>query len=83
MFDNNLIRAVGILKMDTMTINNLCYFDPNVWGTVSDWAIFIVTATTGLLVWWTLKSQTAVQNYQLEDLKLERRRFSINPSSSL
>jgi len=48
-----------------MDINNFGPFDSDVWGTVSDWIILLVTIITGLLIWFTLKSQMEVQKIQL------------------
>ncbi|MCX2481567.1 hypothetical protein OQY15_20875 [Pedobacter sp. MC2016-15] len=51
-----------------MNINNFGAFDAEVWGTVSDWGVFFVTAGTGILVYLTLRSQNKVLKSQQETL---------------
>lgn len=38
--------------------------NPDVWGTVSDWVMVLVTFVTAILLWQTLKSQSLVQQMQ-------------------
>lgn len=53
----------------------LGYFDPAIWGTVCDWCIFIATASTGLFIYFTLRSQAAGQRDQREMLELQQSQF--------
>lgn len=42
-------------------------FDPDIWGTVSDWTMIVVTAVTGLLLYLTLTAQlrvTRIEQYR-------------------
>ena len=57
------------------------YFDPNIWGTVSDWIMILVTFVTAILLLLTLKSQKEVQQTQNELFRIESIRFreSIKP----
>lgn len=59
----------------------IIYFNPNVWGTVSDWCMVIVTTITALYLYKTFKSQREVQNVQQKLFEIERIRFyeSIKP----
>lgn len=59
-------------------------FAADVWGTVSDWAMVVVTIVTAYFIWRTLNSQVAVQKAQSEMLKIEmnRRIAEIKPSFS-
>lgn len=59
----------------------MIYFEPEVWGTVSDWVIIIVTVATAFLLLLTLKSQKEVQRTQNELFRIENIRFreSIKP----
>lgn len=50
-------------------------FQVEIWGTVSDWILTIVTAITLILFYKTFKSQILVQNNQIELLKIEIDRF--------
>jgi hypothetical protein len=62
-------------------IISLC-FDPTVWGTVSDWFTFIITAITAYYLYHTLKSQKEVQNTQNQLFEIENIRFkeSVKPN---
>lgn len=57
------------------------YFDPNVWGTVSDWCMIVVTIMTAIYLYKTLQSQQEVQRIQNELYKIESIKFneSIKP----
>jgi|GEM_PF-5301439 len=57
------------------SINDFGPFQSDVWGTVSDWIIVLVTACTGLFIYLTLRSQTKVQSLQQELLKIEKFRY--------
>jgi hypothetical protein len=57
------------------SINNFGPFQADVWGTVSDWMIFLATSCTGLFIYFTLRSQTKVQNLQQELLIIEKGRY--------
>lgn len=61
--------------------NSLITFDPNIWGTVSDWCIAVVTFGTGFLIWKTLKSQTDTLKLQqtLNDYERIRLKKEIQP----
>ena len=56
-------------------------FNPNIWGTVSDWTIILITAITAYFLYKTLKSQKDVQKTQNELYNIENARFieSIKP----
>jgi len=54
----------------------LLYFSPEVWGTVSDWFIAIVTSITAYYLYQTLKSQKEVQETQTKLFEIEKFRFS-------
>jgi len=64
-----------------MTILMAYLFEPNIWGTVSDWVMITVTFITAVLLLLTLKSQKNVQHTQNELFKIENIRFkeSIKP----
>lgn len=47
-------------------------FHSNIWGTVSDWVMIIVTTITAYFLWRTLKSQKEVQQTQNRLLKIEQ-----------
>jgi hypothetical protein len=57
------------------------YFDPDIWGTVSDWFVAIVTSITAYYLYQTLKSQKEVQETQTKLFEIEKTRFleSIKP----
>lgn len=54
---------------------------PEIWGTVSDWVMILVTFATAILLLLTLKSQKEVQRTQNELFRIESIRFreSIKP----
>ena len=56
-------------------------FTPDIWGTVSDWTMVIVTSATAILLLMTLKPQRDVQRTQYELFRIENIRFkeSIKP----
>lgn len=60
----------------------MIYFDPNIWGTVSDWFMAIVTTVTAYYLYKTLQSQKEVQITQNKLFEIESIRFreSIKPS---
>lgn len=47
-------------------------FQADVWGTVSDWVMIVVTLATAYFLWQTLKSQKEVQQTQNRLLKIEQ-----------
>jgi len=49
-----------------MDINNFGPFRFEVWGNVSDWAMVIVTAITGILILLTFRSQQKLQKLENE-----------------
>jgi len=59
----------------------LLLLDPEIWGTVSDWVMVIVTTFSIYLLYTTLKSQRDVQKMQNELFRIENVRFreSIKP----
>ena len=59
----------------------LTYFDPDIWGTVSDWFMVIITAITAFYLYKTLQSQKTVQETQNKLFEIETIRFreSIKP----
>lgn len=54
-----------------MNINNFGPLNSEVWGTVSEWLMFIVTAASGFLIWQTLKSQNNLKFIEIERFKRE------------
>jgi len=56
-------------------------FNPEIYGTISDWVMIIVTTVTAIFLYKTLKSQKEVQQTQTELFKIENLRFkeSIKP----
>jgi len=54
------------------SINNFGPFEADVWGTVSDWALVIVTALTAIFIYRTFRAQLNVTEDQSELLKIER-----------
>lgn len=57
------------------------YFNPNIWGTVSDWSMVIITSVTAYYLYRTLQSQKEVQTTQSKLFEIESIRFreSIKP----
>jgi hypothetical protein len=55
-----------------MEINNFGPFNSDVWGTVSDWIMVLVTAITLYFLWRTLVSQQKALLSQLEVQKLQQ-----------
>jgi hypothetical protein len=64
-----------------MNINNWGPFDAGVWGTVSDWAMVIVTLGTAIVLVKTLRSQKEGQRLQqfITDIESERYRIEYLP----
>ena len=60
-----------------MNINNFGPFSSNVWGTVSDWVMVIVTGTTLYYINKTFKSQYEVQKLQQQSTNIENEKFRI------
>lgn len=60
---------------------NMLQFDPEIWGTVSDWLMVAVTMLTAYYLYKTLKSQKEVQITQNKLFEIESVRFreSIKP----
>lgn len=60
----------------------MTYFNPDIWGTVSDWFICFVTFLTAFFLYKTLQSQKEVQKTQNELFKIEKLRFreSVKPN---
>ncbi len=56
-------------------------FDADIWGTVSDWIMVIVTFVTAIFLYATLKSQNSVQQMQqkLFEIEMYNHRQSIKP----
>ena len=59
----------------SMEINHFGALNSEVWGNVSDWAMFVVTTVTGILVWRTLRSQTEVLKLQQTNSSIEIRKY--------
>jgi Ca2+/Na+ antiporter len=53
----------------------MIYFDPNVWGTVSDWSMVFVMVVTAYYLYKTLKSQREVQQTQNKLFEIENLKF--------
>lgn len=66
-----------IVQMTIVFLN----FNPNVWGTVSDWIVILITTLTAFFLYKTLKSQNEVQKTQNDLFHIENIRFieSIKP----
>lgn len=54
---------------------NIGSFDPEVWGTVSDWAILLATLITARYLWKTLQSQIEIQKLQLKVTRIENDKY--------
>ncbi len=64
-------------------INSFISFPAEVWGTVSDWVMIVVTGGTGFLIWQTLKSQREVIRNDKLKYKLQvKPHFQISLSDS-
>ena len=59
-----------------MDINNFGPFNADVWGSVSDWFVALVTLTTAYYLYKTLKSQLKVQELGQTALEFERIRVT-------
>ena len=68
-----------------MDINKFGPFQAEVWGTVSDWFIVVITIITGIFIWRTLKSQITTQQFQgiLTEIEKQRHRVEILPQFKL
>lgn len=57
------------------------YFNPNIWGTVSDWGMVVITSVTAYYLYKTLQAQKEVQITQSKLFEIENIRFreSIKP----
>tara|TARA_R110000850_G_scaffold162427_4_gene287106 strand:+ start:468 stop:1010 length:543 start_codon:yes stop_codon:yes gene_type:complete len=53
----------------------MLYFDPNVWGTVSDWSMVFVMVISAYYLYKTLKSQKEVQDTQNKLFEIENLKF--------
>lgn len=75
-----LILRFGFGNLGNSDLKNYPH-DSEVWGSVSDWAMVLVTAVTAYFIWKTLNSQMDVQKVQNEMLKIEidRRANEIMP----
>ena len=60
-----------------MGINSFGPFSAEVWGTVSEWVVAIVTGGTAWLLYQTFKSQISVQRNQQRITDIEGERFRI------
>ncbi len=52
-------------------------FDPEIWGTVSDWVMILVTSITGVLLYLTLTAQSKITK-----IEQYRHKLNIQPSFS-
>jgi hypothetical protein len=59
-----------------VVIFNLVIFHSDVWGTVSDWVMIIVTLVTIYFVYRTLRSQLELQKVQMKLYKMEQIRLA-------
>lgn len=59
-----------------MEIINFVAFNADVWGTVSDWIIVIVTSSTAIYLVKTFKSQKTIEDLQQELNKYESIRIT-------
>jgi hypothetical protein len=76
-------REVLIHFKELIDLNMIfIYFDPDIWGTVSDWFMVIVTIVTAFYLYKTLQSQKNVQETQNKLFEIETIRFreSIKPN---
>lgn len=64
--------------LSNFNINNFGPFQPDVWGTVSDWAMVGVTFFTLRYLIKTLRSQLEVQTIQQDLAKIENYRYKIS-----
>lgn len=58
-----------------LSLNSFGPFQSDVWGTVSDWAIVVVTAITAIYIYRTFRAQLKVTTDQTELLKIEQIRI--------
>jgi hypothetical protein len=58
-----------------LNVNNFGPFSSEVWGTVSDWVLIIVTFFTALFIYRTLKAQVKVSSDQHQLLNIEQRKY--------
>jgi hypothetical protein len=67
--------SVYIYSMWYKNINNFGPFNADVWGNVTDWLIFALTALTARYLYKTLQSQLEVQKQQEKSTAIENERF--------
>ncbi|HEY8784409.1 MAG TPA: hypothetical protein VIM16_22480 [Mucilaginibacter sp.] len=53
-------------------------FPVEIWGTVSDWIMILVTGITGMIIWLTLKEQKKVSSEQQKVTYLQQLQFIVN-----
>ncbi|HEY4323107.1 MAG TPA: hypothetical protein VGN20_03955 [Mucilaginibacter sp.] len=58
-----------------LSLNSFVPFESDVWGTVSDWAMVIVTGITAIFIYRTFRAQLKVTKDQTELLKIEQIRL--------
>lgn len=78
--------GLGLYIIDNKNNNpNVNKFNAEVWGTVSDWYMVIVTLITAIFLYKTLKSQKDVQKEQNRLFKIEELKYlySIKPKVNL
>lgn len=64
-----------MLHLNMVINNSMIFFNPLVWGTVSDWVVVLVTALTARYLWKTLQSQLKVQELQGKITLIENDRY--------
>lgn len=58
-----------------MILHNIFFFSAEIWGTVSDWVMIVVTGISLYFLWKTLQSQLEVQSTQTSLAEYEKYKF--------
>ncbi|WP_197086415.1 hypothetical protein [Sphingobacterium sp. IITKGP-BTPF85] len=76
-----MVMAVFLIKMGNRHLPEDWKSEVEIWGTVSDWFIVIITLVTAVFLYKTLRSQMEVQNSQSIITKIELKKYlsSIKP----
>ncbi len=82
-----LLGLSVLINVGNNVIPTRYQFNPEIWGTVSDWMIIFITLVTAVFLYKTLRSQQGTQELQANLLKIELQRektrvmpvFSIKP----
>ena len=75
--EKGLFFVLNLIVLLT-TINNFTPFQADVWGTVSDWVMIVVTTVTAFAIWFTFREQKEVTKLQLKSYL-----FTIRPQFTL